>query len=151
MKAKRIEIGDLYRHVKIAFHSDKELLEKYHISTGNLSHCVKHTLSVINEVAKEHNLEAYKLVSSEGKEIGFTVLRKNTEIPINDLFSFGINIEYRNQQVIGQWLKWLGKELKYPYGVGLYRKNSRAVSFFLKNGFVEVEQPDEKIIVLIKN
>lgn len=130
-----IELHQVRDYVKRAFENDIELLERYHISPGTLDHCVDHTMDFINR-----NVDHYKgdmklfAVQFGGIIIGYTILIQNEKTP-NELYSFGININYRKPEILKAWLKEIEEILGKTYFVALWSKNERAVNFFLKNEF----------------
>ncbi len=135
---KPISADDLRQYIELAFCDDNDLLTRLHISPGTSTHCVDHTLGLINESREFYgvDMEVYAIILDEKTPIGFTVLIKNESIP-NELYSFGININHRNQENLLPWLGEIKERLGDPYYVVLWKKNERAVSFFKRNGFVE--------------
>lgn len=148
-----INIDQLPYYIHIGFSNDEKLKE-YHHNPGELSEMVKGTLKRILDATKEYPTYFYKVLyedDSEGylthKEIGFTVLIRQ---PINILFSFGINGAYRLPEVKECWLQCVKTLFNgEPYKVGLWTKNTRAISFFEKHGFVnKTYDPDKTTVVL---
>lgn len=123
--------------IAIAFSEDVELLESLHISPGTLEHCVDHTFSFIMENDKFYKDDIkYFAVSKEKNIIGYSVVIINSKYP-NELYSFGININYRTKEIVQEWLGLIEKLLVHPFYIILWSKNKRALDFFKKNGFEE--------------
>jgi hypothetical protein len=131
-----ISLQDVEPYVYHAFNEDEELLHIYHISPGTLDHCVEHTMNFIKENAAFYgeDMKFYKLLFL-GKSIGYTVFIKNASQP-NELYSFGINIKFRKQDILINWLEGVKENIGNDYTVALWEKNSRAINFFKKNGFI---------------
>ena len=138
IQLKAISAGDLRQYIELAFCDDNELLTNIHISPGTLTHCVDHTLGLIDENREfyKDDMETYVVLKDEKTPIGFTVLIKNESIP-NELYSFGINTSHRNQENLLPWLGEIKERLGDPYYVVLWNKNERAIQFFKRNGFEE--------------
>lgn len=136
VKLIKIDPKNLPFYIKQAFEGDTELLEQYHISPGTLDHCVSHTMGFINENASFYkaDIEFYAVVLNVETTIGYTIGIKNEGKP-NELYSFGINIKYRQKEILQDWLKEVEKLLGNYYIV-LWSKNTRAIQFFEKNGCV---------------
>lgn len=132
----RIYKIELPVYVKLAFEGDEELLNDLHISPGSLDHCVNHTLGLVNGSADfyKDDIEYFK-VSLNDETIGYTIVIKNETRP-NELYSFGINIKYRTKEILQSWLTEVEKILSKPYYIVLWSKNTRAINFFERNGFV---------------
>src|SRR6516165_2661666 len=128
----------LSAYVQWAFEGDNELLEHYHISPGPLEHCVGHTMKFIEDnLAYYGNDIKFFAVAKDNVTIGYTVVIKNQKVP-NELYSFGINKNYRDKETLMEWLEVIEEELKSPYYMILWAKNTRAIEFFKRNGFDEI-------------
>lgn len=131
-----ITISALTYYVRLSFEGDNDLLKKYHISPGDLEHCVEHTMNFIKE-----NYEYYGedmnifVVLMDTKVIGYTITIKNEKAP-NELYSFGINIKYRKKDILKGWIEKVKEFLGNHYYIVLWSKNTRAIDFFEKNGCV---------------
>lgn len=134
IKLIKIKQEELRQYVALAFNGDAELLVKYHVSPGDLDHCVDHTMGFINTNADfyKDDIEFYCIENEQGP-IGYTVIIRN-EGP-GELYSFGINLLDRDQENKTQWLAEVKKLLGTPYGMVLWSRNERAIKFFEKNGF----------------
>lgn len=137
IKLIKIDPKNLPYYVKQAFEGDIELLEQYHISPGTLDHCVNHTMGFINENAAFYkaDIEFYAVVKDVETTIGYTIGIRNEGKP-NELYSFGINIKYRQKEILQDWLAEVEKLLGTPYFMVLWSKNERAINFFENNGFI---------------
>lgn len=138
MEFSRLPIGRrdiLEPLVSLAFAGDEKLLSEYHIAPGDLAHCVDNTLGLIcmNAWFYKGDMEWYS-VNHAGGVIGYTIIIRNEKTP-NELYSFGINIKSRTEEVRKKWLEQLGKLLEIPYYIVLWSKNTRAINFFERNGF----------------
>lgn len=131
-----IQISTLRDFVKIAFEDDVKLLTEYHISPGTLDHCVDHTMGFIkeNETFYKDDIEFYAVHSGE-IPIGYTIIIRNEKEP-NELYSFGINKDYRNEDMKAAWLDEVKKLTGVPFGMVLWSKNTRAIDFFERSGFI---------------
>lgn len=120
-----------------AFDGDAELLSRYHIIQGTLNECVSDTLDRIEQVSKTNKLK-YFSVTMESAVIGFTV--------IGDAFllSFGIKERYRVRAVVMEWWKLVCEELDNEFVTWIFKKNTRAISFLLKNGMEIVDNDPKK-------
>lgn len=131
-----IDKADMEHFVSLAFEGDDKLLEQYHVSPGTLEHCVQHTMGFIEENVNHYkeDIKFFAVIVGEA-EVGYTIIIENENLP-NELYSFGINKKYRSEEVKTEWLKKLTDIFKTPYYIVLWSKNSRAINFFERNGFV---------------
>jgi hypothetical protein len=136
LKFEKINREEIAFHVRRGFEGDEKLLNKYHISPGTLEHCVDDTMKFINENADfyKEDIEFYS-VTLYGASIGYTIVIKNDPRP-NELYSFGINIEQRTEEIRKVWLSEVEKIIGKPYYIVLWSKNTRAINFFERNGFL---------------
>jgi hypothetical protein len=149
-----ITSDELLEHIKTAFREDHALLNRFHISPGDLDHCAGHTYQTITGHGTD-NLEFWKVQlriqeSDEVvgfRDIGFVV---TLSIPFNILLSFGLNIGYRTGAIKRQWLQLI--EGLFPHQEGLpkyvltlHSKNIRTIDFFKKNGFSYKYNADKTI------
>lgn len=130
-----ISLPELYPLVELAFRGDTDMLEKYHVSPGPLDHCVEHTMRFIdsNYDHFKEKMELYRVVK-HNDTIGFTVIIRHDN-GFDELYSFGINIEYRKNYVLLPWLQALKQKINSNFYIVLWSKNSRAINFFERNGF----------------
>lgn len=141
-----IDKSVLWPHIFVAFQHDNELLERIHIAApGSAMELASHTCNCVIEQLTMGNCPEYYAVMFNKKPIGFTVIGRK---PCNRMYSFGININYRKKEILLTWLN-LVKALFHneSFGVPLYNKNERAISFFRRNKF-EYEQTGKNFIIL---
>lgn len=158
MELKLVEIPreEIAFHVRRAFEGDDKLLNEYHISPGTLDHCVNDTMKFINENADFYGSDIkFYSITLYGASIGFTIAINNENIP-NELYSFGINIDQRTEEVRQKWLQEVEKLLQKPYYIVLWSKNTRAINFFERNGFVverknKILNDETKVLIINKN
>ena len=83
-----------------AFSGDEELLSEYHISPGDLAHCVDHTVKLIEEsyLNFQYNMKFYVVVLN-GQEIGYSIVINHDQQP-PELYSFGIDINFRTKEIL---------------------------------------------------
>ena len=147
----KISPDQIKSFIEVAFRDDTELLEQYHISPGTLDHCVDHTYGFISENADfyKEDIEFYAV-----DDFGFTIIIRNAN-NVNELYSFGININYRNKETLTAWLEEVEKLIGKPYYIVLWAKNTRAINFFEKNGFIVQRSSkllnDETKVLILKN
>lgn len=143
IEIKQIEIEQLYPYIQVGFDGDEELLELYKLREpdGTLEDLVADNILNAIDFAKENDVKCFSL-NIDGIGIGFTVLSKDF------LYSFGINIYCRDKETVLDWFGWVKKGLGADFRVVLYKENTRAINFFLRNG-MEVFNEDEKVIYLI--
>lgn len=143
---------DIRPFIEAAFKYDKDLCVKYHAVGGDMDECVTDTYKRILEACNNKVFTCHKMMFGEdnlSNMIGFCVLAKpENSLPI--LYSYGINILYRNEQVKIEWLRWVEKELGSIYCVPINAKNKRAIGFFEKHGFEVKDQPEPQIVLLVK-
>lgn len=136
----RIRIEDLHEYVAIAFKEDSELLTEYsHYST--MEELILTNVENAKELARTKEVKCYGMYL-EQTPIGFTVISEKL------LYSFGINLYCRQKEVKAIWLSWLNRVFDNNFVVTLYIKNTRAVNYFLRNGFEEFNN-DGKVVYLI--
>lgn len=132
VKLEHITINQLKPYIYTAFRDDVKLKE-YHICPGTYREMTMHNYNNILDHSNEYAMKCYKVVKDEAQDIGFAVI---IEKPVPVLLSFGISIMNRTKDVLLQWLDELRKIFNNDsFGVGLWSKNTRAINFFLRNGF----------------
>lgn len=145
------ELRELY--VKETFSGDKQLFEKYHIIKSSEENCINDTISKIEESFDTDLVENYTFygLKEDGNKIGyFTKFDKREDrYLIEMLHSFGININHRNKKTMSRFMQILENFFDDRIIVGLYNKNTRAISFLEKNGFL-ISQREEEYLILSK-
>lgn len=128
-----ISFGYLDPFVALAFEGDTDLLQHYHVSPGSLDECVAHTLNAISETYNSFpaTMKIYAVVYGN-KIIGYTIFIESD--PSKELYSFGINIQYRTKEVVTSWLTVVKEALGEKWFLVLWDKNTRAINFFERNG-----------------
>jgi hypothetical protein len=151
MKVELIPIykSELKKLIELAFEGDTDLCEKYHISPGTLQHCVDYTYKFISDDLLAPDMNYYEINLRDGNistQIGYTVT-VIAENPPHDLYSYAINMKWRKKEILIQWLDEVEKLLGLPFGTGLHPRNTRAIEFFKKNGFTEIEHKGYKLFL----
>lgn len=143
------ELRELY--VKETFEGDKELFEKFHIIKSSEENCIKDTISKIEESYDSDLVENYTFygLKEDGKKVGyFTKFQKREGRYLVDvLHSFGININHRNKKIFKRFMEILENFFEDRIIVGLYKKNTRAISFLEKNDFLIIQNEEEYLIL----
>lgn len=130
VKFHEIPLYRLRPYIKMAFEGDADLIDRYHLVNGDLMQCVYSTYDKIMELGRiGGELSCYALFQEEFGPIGYMVTT-----PENMLYSFGINIEYRTAAIVMDWWQQVKKMLNNEFAVPLWKKNERAINFFLRNG-----------------
>ncbi len=132
---------EIKKAIQETWEGDDTFFEKYAVNaTEELS--IKDTTEKVLACIEEYGGEFYVL-SEAGKNIGYI----NIAPKLNMLFSFGLKRDYRTEENKRKFLLII--DSLFPEGqiaVSLYKKNTRAINFFLNNGYEEQE-----CITLIKN
>lgn len=115
-----ITLTDLKKYIDIAFDGDTEL-PTYHISDSDYAN---HTYNEICKTAEILNLTYYKV-----GDFGFTVLAPKL------LYSFGINVNYRDKKTLENWFAEL-KNIMPIFECVLHDKNSRAINHLIRQGMI---------------
>jgi ribosomal protein S18 acetylase RimI-like enzyme len=114
--------------IKECFSSDENLLNKWHIESGNgLDACVSNTYAVM----KDSNVEFFT-VTEESKIIGYF----GRECAIGNvvyLTGFFVKPEYRNKECLKEYWNLLLSKMGQKFYCGVYQKNKPAIDFLLKN------------------
>lgn len=138
---RRIKMADLFEFVSIALKEDEDLITKYHLQDATMQELILNNVKNIEELAKTKEVKCYG-VFLEDQAIGFSVISEQL------LYSFGINVYCRQKEIVLNWLKGIKKIMKDNFVVCLYRENTRAINFFLRNGLEEFSE-DGKVIYLL--
>lgn len=137
-----IHYGYLPSLIHEAFKGDRSLINEYHRINGSLNTCVKDTFYQIDKASREGTALDFYGVFRDGEPIGFTVLGKKM------LFSFGIQITHRQKEVVTTWWQLVRDKLGPEFVTWLFKKNSRAIAFLLRND-MEIHEETEDIVTLI--
>jgi hypothetical protein len=139
------------KYVEDAFSGDKELFEKYHIIRSTEDNCIKDTINKIEEFYDNiSSLMSYNFygLKEDGKRIGYFTKCEIKEGNYNEiLHSFGININHRNKKTFKRFMEILENFFDDRIVVGLYKKNTRAISFLEKNNFLITQIEDDYLFL----
>lgn len=128
-----ISIEKLRSSIEIAYKGDEDLLEKYHVAVFSFDEAVNSTLGMIKETSKEIIILSYSVCMNDGKEIGYVSLAKN------NLYSFGVNIEYRTKEVLKDFWDKINEVMNEGFICTLYPNNTRAINWLKCCGMVQSE------------
>jgi hypothetical protein len=139
------------KYVGDVFSGDKELFEKYHILKSTESNCIKDTIGKIEEffdnISSSMSYKFYGL-KEDGKIVGYFTKCEIKEGKYNEiLHSFGININHRNKKTFKRFMEILENFFDDRIVVGLYKKNTRAISFLEKNNFLITQKEDDYLFL----
>lgn len=141
LSVSEIERCDLLEYVSIALKEDLELIAKYHFQDDCTEDMIISNLKNIEDLAKTKEVKCFGIYLDD-MPVGFTVVAENL------LYSFGINVYCRQAPVVLEWWKWVRSYFNDSFLVVLYRENTRAINFFLRNGMEEFSE-DKKVVYLI--
>lgn len=119
----------LHQAIQTAFADDTKLVEDFHIKGGSIENCISDTYDKIIDTTEKYSLEWYEVLDGE-LIIGFSVICKAYSF----LYSFGIHLSYRQHHVLEKWWTLIKNKLGGNFTCALWTKNSRAISFLVKNG-----------------
>ena len=142
IKFEKITIFELRDLVEISYRGDIDLLDKYWGDDFSLEEAVNETMFMVKTVNEEVPVECYAVVLND-EEIGYVC-----KIP-NNLYSFGININYRKKDVLIEFWDKVKELMGEGFICMLYPQNSRAINFLKKQGMVEVSGIEENCTVLL--
>lgn len=122
-----LEISNIHSHIEAMFPLDKDLSDKYHVSSGsNVQACIERTKFDLSFVDKSNKF--YVLYNGD-EEIGF--FGKEFDNYLNTLF---IVPAYRNKEIMPAIWNTIKSSFTKPFYTALYSKNNRAIEFYKKNG-----------------
>lgn len=141
MNAHRID--DYKNLLSEFFESDNELIEKWHIESGNgLKACINRT----HQDLRVADVDFYVLIENN-KNIGYFGIEKNTF-----LTGFFIKPEYRKKECIQMFWNIVNNHFENkPFYCGLYTKNERALNFLFKAGAKVLFRNDNTSLLLELN
>ncbi len=125
---------EIARIIRETWNSDEVFFEKYAVNETK-EKSINDTTEKVLSFIESYNAEFYLLM--DGLELAGYV---NVSPNMNMLFSFGLKKEYRTKENKEAFLSII--DILLPNGqivVSLYKKNTRAVNFFLNNGYEEQE------------
>lgn len=145
---KKISKTEIPSLIATAYEGDSELLDKYHSENMhgdvNFPIAVLSTLDTIDDVSKTRKLSYYKVIYQK-KAIGYFVTFEDF------LYSFGINIKYRNREVLIGWFEAVKKVLGKHFRCMLYDINTRAINHLQKQGMKIVHKDEEYKTTILQN
>jgi hypothetical protein len=142
---KRISISELPNVILNSYKGDADLLNTQHVFPfEDVESAVDCTFGMIQQMAAEKKLNIYKVICQK-KGIGYFVTFDNY------LFSFCINIKYRNRDVLTGWWQQVKKSLDKNFLCILYPHQSRAQKFLRKNGMIMLEFDKENNAVILQH
>ena len=95
---------ELYEAIVISFSNDYDLVKKYHIVEGTLIECVTDTFLKIREASEMYPMEWYKVLV-KGRVVGYCIMCQAYSF----LYSFGINMQYRNRMELEDFFNHVKK------------------------------------------
>lgn len=137
--------NELYEAIVISFSNDYDLIKKYHVIEGTLVECVTDTYLKIREASEMYPMEWYKVLV-KGRVVGYCIMCQTYSF----LYSFGINMQYRNRMELEDFFSQVKKYFGQGFTCGLWAKNTRAIDFLIKNG-MQIYESDESAVHLKYN
>jgi hypothetical protein len=114
---------------------DNELVEKYCGISDKMDVTVDYIYNQIADAIIKMQCQLFAIINSVGEEaenIGYVVTVGDKKI----LYSYGINKKFRTGDIHKMWLAEIVKLLGAGYIVPVWKKNRRALNFFIiKNQF----------------
>lgn len=156
LKLIQASTNELYSLVSYAYAGDADLIDKFQAGERTYQECVdfncNEILDRMSDPVFSGDMTIWKICLQSGDEIddiGYCVTVKN-DGNLHWLYSYAININYRKSVFLIDWLKAIENVLGLPYYTALWNKNTRAIDFFKKNGFVEKATKDSSYKLLFK-
>lgn len=139
------EIKLSYSLIEDNFKLDKELIEKYHIEEGNdYKKCSLRTYNDLIETTDKNSFKLYG-VYQDDQLIGFFGTEFNNYI--NTIF---VKPEYRNKECMKLFTNYIIDVVGKEFYTALYKKNTRAINFYIKLGGKIMKELKEHNAVIIK-
>ena len=141
-----IPMAELPQYIALAYEDDKMMQKSIHIlgEKATFSEQVDYTYQQSIESVGDFPHRFYKIVlHEEGGDtaIGYTTL---VFAEINLLHTFGININFRKDNIKKLWLSEIERLFGYDmYFITLRESNARAIGFFKKHNFTVELRDDE--------
>lgn len=130
---------ELKKYVEAAYQGDEDLLNYYHIDKYDFDGAVKETLNMIEQTSVGVNMK-YFGVQIHDEKIGYICAFQN------NLYSFGVNIKYRNKWVLIDFWENIKTILGNNFMTVLYPNNTRAINWAKRCGMQE-----QQCVVLLYN
>lgn len=145
VELKEISPDNMHKHITAAYWEDYELFEVYHIKRfGNITEAVEHEYNTIAEASKVLQLHYYTIIFDD-QTIGYMVTFDNC------LFSFAINIRFRQAIILKEWMQAVRELFNNNFSCSLYNRNKRAIEFMLRNNMAIDREDKEKDFVTLVN
>lgn len=138
---KAISIKRYKKVINSAYKTDFEHIENDHEKRGlGISECVNHTWSIISA----DNAKIFKVVNGKN-EIGlFSGVFKNSICVLQFWF---INKDSRHKEGVLLFWKNVRDYFKDTFYTGVLESNKKALTHLIKQGFLEINKIDNKIII----
>ena len=133
---KKISVNELPRLVQMAYEGDGAMFQYMPEHRSDYMSNVNGELFNIYELAQDKRMRYYKVIYQK-KPIGYFVAFENV------LYSFSINIKYRQKNILLSWWQELARTFNKGFLCYLEEKNQRAIKFLEKNR-MKVENINEK-------
>lgn len=148
--------SELRHLINFAYDGDTDLIEKYQAGDRTFEECVDFNCDEIIQKMSDPvfagDMRIWKIMLQVGDEvgdIGYCVTVENEMAP-HWLYSFAVNIKYRKREILQQWLSEIEKHIGQTYYAALWNVNTRAISFFSKNGFTAKKRKEDIFTYLFK-
>lgn len=128
----KIDIEELRDFIEISYKGDEDLLSKYHVAEYSLQQAVESTINMIAITSLEAEMTYFGVVIN-GQRIGYLCTFKN------NLYSFGINMEYRVKEILSEFWNKIKEILGNSFMTVLYPNNTRAIEWVEKCGMKKKE------------
>lgn len=143
---KRVDERGLWDGIWKAYEDDAEMADIHILKGATLEEMVRYTYEQNREEVEKAGQKFYQVLLPDKTLIGYTTLILVE--PVRILFAFGINIRYRNREILTSWLKSIDGRLGRKYILTLRLSNERAMKFFRRNGFnVKVDTENNQYIL----
>ena len=146
ISVKKISLNNLPELIRTSYEGDKDILATQHVVPfENIDDATTMTFGMIKDMAAEKDLVYYKVVYKK-KSIGYFVTFDKF------LFSFGINIKFREKDILKGWWQKVVSSLEKNFMCILYPHQARAIEFLKKNGMIvaEVDKVNNSVILIHK-
>ncbi len=141
---KKITKFELPDYIKIAYEGDEDLFKKYHVEEFDFKDAVNSTVGMIDLISQQVQMVYFK-IQEDSNDIGYLVVFKN------NLYSFGINKNYRTAKILFEFWSYIKKILGDSFICMLFPNNTRAINWLIKCGMSIVEGVEETAVTLIYN
>lgn len=133
---------ELKKYVESAYKGDQDLFSKYHVSECSFSEAVEQTLAMIYETSLVVDMK-YLGVVKDKKRIGYLCYFQN------NLYSFGINIDYRTKEVLSEFWEKTKEVMGDSFICMLFPNNTRAIGWLKTCGMEIIDGVEESAVTLL--